>query len=142
MTLGKRIEEIMQVKGYTKNFIANKIGIHPSTLNNWIIGKTTPDSLKLDVLSDFLSVNTNWILTGEGEMIKSGDVNLKGDGNIANTGSIGGGVSSNSSNEKVVELEKEVIKLRGEVAMRDETIKGLRNELAVRKEMIDFLQKK
>lgn len=70
MTLGERIDEIMRIKGYTKNFVANKIGIHPSTLNNWIIGKTTPDNLKLDILGDFLSVNTNWILTGEGEPYK------------------------------------------------------------------------
>ena len=52
------------------------------------------------------------------------------------------GMYSNSINDKIIELEKEVIRLKGEVARRDETIKGLRNELDIRVEMIEFLQNK
>ena len=40
------------------------------------------------------------------------------------------------------ELEKKVIKLEGDIATRDATIAGLKNELAIRIEMITFLQKK
>lgn len=67
-----------------------------------------------------------------------------GDGNITNTGLIGGGISTMDDGElldRVIQLEKEVIRLNGEVSKRDETIKGLKNELAIRIEMITFLQK-
>lgn len=67
-----------------------------------------------------------------------------GDGNITNTGVIGGGISTMDDGElldRVIQLEKEVIRLNGEVSKRDETIKGLKNELAIRIEMITFLQK-
>lgn len=40
------------------------------------------------------------------------------------------------------ELEKNVIKLEGDIATRDAIIAGLKNELAIRIEMITFLQKK
>ena len=43
---------------------------------------------------------------------------------------------------RIIELEKEVIRLKGDLAIRDETIKGLKNELAIRIEMITFLQNK
>lgn len=71
MSIGERIISTMNAKGYSKNYLAKSIGIHPTTLNNWILGKTSPDNLKLDVLCDFLGINTDWLITGEGDMIKS-----------------------------------------------------------------------
>lgn len=68
-----------------------------------------------------------------------------GDSNVSNTGIVGGGISAmNDGNliNRIIELEKEVIRLKGDLATRDEAIKGLKNELAIRIEMIAFLQNK
>ena len=68
-----------------------------------------------------------------------------GDSNITNTGIVGGGISAMDDGDlinRIIELEKEVIRLKGDLAIRDETIKGLKNELAIRIEMITFLQNK
>lgn len=61
-TFGDRLLKAMKNRGYTKNSLATAAKIHPTTLNNWIIGKTEPDSLKLDVVLGILNINRNDIL--------------------------------------------------------------------------------
>lgn len=80
MEIGDRIKLIMEDKGYSKNALAKQIGIHPTTLHNWITGKTKADNLKLDALCDFLKININWLITGDGEMLlasSDSDENIK-----------------------------------------------------------------
>lgn len=80
MEIGDRIKLIMEDKGYSKNALAKQIGIHPTTLNNWITGKTKADNLKLDALCDFLKINIDWLITGDGEMLldsSESDENIK-----------------------------------------------------------------
>lgn len=140
MSLRERVILFIEHENLNKAEFERLVG-----LSNDAVSKMTDNTRKstLDKISNvFPELNIAWLKTGEGEMLKTGDVNIKGNSNIANTGLIGGGVSSTSLNDRIVELEKEVIRLKGEVAMRDETIKGLRNELAIRVEMIEFLQKK
>lgn len=71
MSIGNRILSIMEKKGYSKNYLAKQIGIHPSTLNNWITGNTSPDNLKLDVLCGFLDINLQWLQYGTGDIFRT-----------------------------------------------------------------------
>lgn len=140
MSLRERVILFIEHKNLNKAEFERLVG-----LSNDAVSKMTDNTRMstLDKISNaFPELNIAWLKTGEGEMIKSGDVSIKGDSNIANTGIVEGGMYSNSINDKIIELEKEVIRLKGEVARRDETIKGLRNELAIRVEMIEFLQNK
>lgn len=38
-------------------------------------------------------LNIEWLMTGKGEMINPGSINIVGDGNISNTGVVDGGIS-------------------------------------------------
>lgn len=137
------------LKRFRKDFdlkqsdVADILGISQNFISKIETGKESfpnphYDTLKKkygeEALKDYVSEKTS---TSTHQMIV-------GDGNITNTGVIGGGISTMDDGElldRVIQLEKEVIRLNGEVSKRDETIKGLKNELAIRIEMITFLQK-
>lgn len=68
-TIGKRLKYIIDKKGLNPNKIAKNTSIHPTTIKNYIEDLTRPDNLKLDIVSKYLDVNIDWLLTGEGEMI-------------------------------------------------------------------------
>ncbi|AZA74747.1 helix-turn-helix domain-containing protein [Chryseobacterium indoltheticum] len=59
-SFGERLLNAIESKGFTKNSIAVKAKIHPTTLNNWITGKTKPDNIKLDIILDILNLDKNW----------------------------------------------------------------------------------
>lgn len=69
MTTGERITSAMVSKGFNKNSLAGAVGIHASTLKNWIEGNGKPDNLKLDRLCDVLNVSKDWLISGSGDML-------------------------------------------------------------------------
>lgn len=71
MSVGTRIERAMIHRGHNNNSLSKLIGIHASTVKNWITNTTTPDTLKLDILCEKLDISKDWLLTGEGEMLKN-----------------------------------------------------------------------
>lgn len=48
---------------------AREIGISPQALNNWLSRGWSKDAPQI-IVKAFPSVNTNWLLTGEGDMLK------------------------------------------------------------------------
>jgi hypothetical protein len=74
-----------------------------------------------DITEVYPNVSYNWLLTGEGEMLTTGSINVIGDGNLSNTGIIGGDVVVSSDQElkslrkKVKALEEENKKLRDNI---------------------------
>ena len=141
-------------------------------------GKNVGDKVLDKILKLFPDVNPIWLKMGEGDMLKTGSINVKGDNNVSNTGVIGGNINSGKYDGLVeilipeeygstglknlsldqfsdamfkslkrlqdqrTELEKRVIELEGELKTKDKEIEGLKNELAIRVEMITFLQTK
>lgn len=141
------IDKILELLGIKAPTFASNIDVAYQRIYDIQRGKTQRISTELadKIISSYPQFNLAWLLSGEGEMLNTGDATIKGDKNITNTGVMGGGISTmdNSKlNNKIVELEKEIIRLNGEINKRDETIKGLKNELAIRIEMITFLQTK
>jgi len=125
--------ELQDILGIPQSFISkieNGKEAFPTIHYDTLVDKYGEEALK-DYVSEKTSSSTHQMVVG--------------DGNITNTGVIGGGVSTMDDGElidRVIELEKEVIRLNGEVSTRDATIMGLKNELAIRIEMITFLQNK
>lgn len=176
-TIQDRVKRLIDYLELNQASFAKSIGTHQSVLSRALKdGQTFGDAMINKILLAYDNVSKEWLIEGKGGILKTGDITIKGDRNIANTGIIEGGISSGKSDalldlyipehigktdlfelkgnevtetllnslkvlkEKVTELEKEVIKLDGEVSKRDETIKGLKNELAIRMEMITMLQ--
>ena len=67
-TLGKRITFLLSKEGSNPNRLGKKLGIHPSTLKNYIDDKTTPHNLILDKISKYFNVSLDWLKTGEGDL--------------------------------------------------------------------------
>lgn len=62
-----RLVQAMQSKVISRYKLAKECGISPSTVTNWITGDTTPDRSKITLVSRFLEVNEEWLLTGAGQ---------------------------------------------------------------------------
>lgn len=87
-----------------------------------------------DITDAYPDVNYNWLLTGKGEMLKTGNIHVVGDGNISNTGITGGDVAMGTDQEVTI-LKKRIKELEAEV-------KELKNDKAILKEFVTMLQNK
>ena len=182
-TIQERVKRLIEYLDMNQASFAKSIDTHQSVLSRALKeGQTFGDALVNKILLAYDNVSRDWLIDGKGGILKTGDISIKGGGNIANTGIVEGGINAYKKNpitesllelyapdhikktdfkdlsydefidvlsytlkktkEDKEELQREVIKLKGELATKDETIKGLRNELAIRVEMITFLQNK
>lgn len=114
MGLKERVILFIEHSGLNKAEFERVVG-----LSNDAVNKMSDNTRKstLDKLSNaFPELNINWLRTGEGEMIKTGSINIKGDANTANSGSISGGINSTYNIEslykRIKELEKENSELK------------------------------
>lgn len=114
MGLKERVILFIEHSGLNKAEFERIVG-----LSNDAVNKMSDNTRKstLDKISNiFPDLNINWLRTGEGEMLKTGSINIKGDTNIANSGSISGRINSNCDIEalykKIQELEKENSELK------------------------------
>lgn len=56
MQVAQRIEKIMQEKGITKYRLAKELGVHQTTVKNWLDGKTEPKYEMLERIAAVLSI--------------------------------------------------------------------------------------
>jgi len=78
MNFDKRLQQIIRECGVSQYRIAKDLGISQSTIKNYQEGKTKPNALILEQLSDYINVSYQWLLTGNGEKNK----NSEADGNF------------------------------------------------------------
>ena len=73
--INKRIVLIMNNKGFNKNSLSKLLGVSQPALKKIEDGENLP-SLKLifEILSKFPDVNTEWLITGKGQMLKSCEI--------------------------------------------------------------------
>lgn len=58
----RRLEDAMERAGYkTKSGLAEAVGVWPSQINNWLIGKTTPSGENLDRLCEVLHATSAYL---------------------------------------------------------------------------------
>lgn len=62
MTLGKRIKELREKKGYTQRALADLLSIGNSTLAMYEVDKREPDNDTLSKIADFFGVSTDYLL--------------------------------------------------------------------------------
>lgn len=70
MRYGDRIREIRKYLGESQSKFSSKLGVSPMFLSRIETGER---DIKIDLLSkmDNLGINTDWLITGEGEMFRS-----------------------------------------------------------------------
>ncbi|MFL0065547.1 helix-turn-helix transcriptional regulator [Tenacibaculum maritimum] len=67
--IGGRLKYILDKKDIKKGVLAKEIGVHASTINNYIEGKVNnPSNLILDKIISRLNINKSWLYNGIGEV--------------------------------------------------------------------------
>lgn len=75
MSIGERLKQVIDNKGITPYELSMRTAISQATLSRIIANVTTKPSLKtIDTLAKYLQINRDWLLTGEGEMLRSEQV--------------------------------------------------------------------
>ena len=91
----QRIKEMLKEMNISVSELATRIGKPQTTVNNWLIAKRKPQmDFIFQILNSFEDVSAEWLLRGEGEMIK----NISSNVNAGVNNYIGGNVTSNVSN--------------------------------------------
>jgi len=70
MGIGRRIRAAIEAQGLTLKQAAEKSGIPYSSLQNWAGGHRDPRPDALIGLGSQLGISIDWLLTGEGEMLR------------------------------------------------------------------------
>lgn len=67
----KRIEEVIEFTGLSQRAFGQRINFSSATINNYILRKRTmvDSELLTKIISTFDEVNSEWLLTGTGNMI-------------------------------------------------------------------------
>ncbi|MBV6639105.1 MAG: helix-turn-helix domain-containing protein [Cyclobacteriaceae bacterium] len=66
-TFGIRLSRLMNEHGYNPNKLSIALGVHASTVANYLNNSTKPNNVIVDKLADFFKVTRGWLLTGESE---------------------------------------------------------------------------
>ncbi len=75
MSIKDRLKILANNLGIKITDFSKKTGIPYRTLQNYFLGERQPSAENLQKIATQLGVNVNWLLTGEGEMLKSDAVN-------------------------------------------------------------------
>ena len=68
MSVSQRITEVLKDNGLKNNFIAEQLGVDPTTIGNFKKGKTSPSIDFLLLLKKQIpKLNLNWLITNEGD---------------------------------------------------------------------------
>lgn len=77
MDFGERLISVRKERGYTRESLANALGISKYTLRNYELGATEPGHTFLKQISDFFHVSIDYLmgLTNEAEILESFNLN-------------------------------------------------------------------
>ncbi len=140
----------MSVKKRLKSFIKNqKIAISTfekdiKVSNGYVnsISKGIGGEVLLKILEKFPNINIEWLLTGNGDMFKNGNIsqNIVGSGsNILGNGNIMGGINSKINTSNSEECEHLIDKLENQIAFLTNQIKEKDTQIS---NLINLLGKK
>ena len=127
MSINVRISELIETLegGSQKNF-SRKTGIAASSINGIVGSRQSDPSSKLlnSVLLTYKNVNANWLLTGDGEMLKSDESNSNAEMEIF----------SNLKNHNYSETECRECKLK------DKIIDSMEQQILTQSKLISYLE--
>ena len=70
----EQLKKLMEAEGLSPAKFADEIGVQRSSISHIISGRNKPSyDFILKILNRFSGLNTEWLLTGRGSMIKSSD---------------------------------------------------------------------
>lgn len=126
-----------------KKQFAEMINVAPQVIQNIVSGRRNKPSFDIlnAIISTFDDINSEWLITGNGEMLKNIDTitqTTTGNNNISiGKGNIKGSNSINSNNDAIKQLEKELQDCKNQledykkmIAEKDNQLNKLLNILA------------
>lgn len=119
--LAERLKQARESLGYTQKEMAKAVSVVFQTWQVYEAGKSVPGGNVLEALAR-LGFNVNWLLTGEGEMMRhdeqeSSDTaqlhqQIDGAGNIQAGGDVIVNVTYTFGNKTLLEIESMLVKLK------------------------------
>ena len=132
MSVKERLTKYAKHKGMSNRSFSLSIGMSENYISS--MRKSIQPDVVNNIALQYPDLNVEWLITGEGEMLKTGNIHVVGDGNLSNTGITGGDVIMGSDQE-IKALKKRIKELEAEV-------KELKNDKAILKEFVTMLQNK
>lgn len=118
MEIVQRIKELVELKAKSKRDFASLIGMEQVTFNNYMIGKRGLSYEVIDAILDaFPEVSAEWLLRGEGEMLKGEDasINVRADSNLFKELYENAQLEIRKLNREIGALENEVESLKSKI---------------------------
>lgn len=147
--VNKRVRDLITYLQYSETRFAKEIGVRQSVINTMFKRGTEP-SIKLvtSILNTFVFVSADWLLTGQGEMIKSDSKDKANENNSPlelNTINLNDMESLMSMlKEALSDLRKEreyVHKYHEEIVALKNEVEGLKVQLSEKDDIINHLRK-
>lgn len=121
MSINKRIESVMYHFRKSGTELAKDLGITKSTITRTLKGETMPSSKLLIPLGERLGVSIDWLLFGEGDMLRNGDKSI-----AHSPKDLEKGKGKQSENEKMELLEQQIKLLQKSIVDKEEIIELLK----------------
>lgn len=123
-TINKRIKYIIEKKNFSVASFAEYIGVLQQTLNNYIIKDREPSiSAVVKILKKFDDISGDWLLTGEGEILKHSISKEYINTNVGRSNK--GVVISSGASSIVNNLHAEkIIKPNGTIELSNDSLEG------------------
>lgn len=138
-TITERITYLIGALKENTNSFSNKIGVSQSTVATALKrNKGVNSDLIEKITIAYPIVNVDWLLTGQGEMLKSTSVNNSR--NVHNTGKISGGVMTGDNNAPIDASITSDSKQR--ILLLEEKVQHLEEMLKEKERFIQVLLKK
>ncbi len=132
MSVKNRLKEYIKSQKMTISNYEKDINVSNGYVNS--IAKGVGGEVLLKIIEKSPNLNIEWLLTGEGSMLKKeykGNINqnITADGSIMVGGSVGGSINNNAINNETQLLENKLKEYQKKVKEKDQEIKRLKNQI-------------
>ena len=137
-----RLNRLLEHLKLNQRRFAISIGVSPQTINNYFKGSSEPGfELLKNIAVNYPEINTHWLLTGEGDIIKE---EYSGNNITVNKSELLSIKEYNQENNSVKNMvvNEEMAEYRKKDQEKDEIIKLLKERIEDLKETIEILKKK
>lgn len=144
-----RINKLMDAFSITRYSLASSSGISPSNLNKMLLGELTITDKTLNkICLSFPQVNKEWLLSGEGDMLKTGVSMIQnGNGGVHQQGHAGSILNQTANSEKLVMefidgLKAQSVLTERSMSQTDKVIEELAEQRKLMDRLISIIENK